>query len=86
MELARKTEAGPSRKTEQKETKVTKVRVGQASSLAIGVGTGDLAPPLPPNRTGGFPASGFLVSGAHFRELAACARTKAKEISPSSAK
>ena len=29
----------------------------------IGVGTGDRTPPLPPNRTCGFPASGSPVSG-----------------------
>jgi len=51
----------------------------------IGVGTRDETSPLPPNRTGGFPASGFPVSGSH-RELAACARTEAKEISPSATK
>ena len=32
----------------------------------IGVGMAWLAPPLPPNRTGGFPASGSPVSGSHF--------------------
>ena len=32
--------------------------------LAIGVGTADwFRPPLPPNRTGGFPASGSPVDG-----------------------
>ena len=33
----------------------------------IGVGIAWLAPPLPPNRTGGFPASGFPVSGVSAR-------------------
>jgi A/G-specific adenine glycosylase len=36
------------------------------SAHRIGVGMAWLAPPLPPNRTGGFPASGSPVSGSHF--------------------
>ena len=34
---------------------------------SIGVGMAQLTPPLPPNRTGGFPASGSPVSGVSMR-------------------
>src|SRR5204863_9432973 len=39
----------------------------RAPSTAVGVGRAALLLPLPPNRTGGFPASGFPVSGVSAR-------------------
>src|ERR1017187_1388058 len=45
----------------------TRLRIGvfhrRKAQGMIGVGMAGLAPPLPPNRTGGFPASGSPVSG-----------------------
>src|SRR6266699_3567386 len=48
---------------------------GQGRFEKIGVGMTRLAPPLPPNRTGGFPASGSPVDGVSARESTLFARS-----------
>lgn len=60
---------------------------------AIGVGMARFGPPLPPNRTGGFPASGSPVDESPVRPygidtgLVHLARVEAfREINPSSVK
>src|SRR4051794_4737107 len=50
-----------------KEGKLSVSRIlGQARyEVVVSIGVGKALPPLPPNRTGGFPAYGSPVSGSH---------------------